>query len=73
MELFYKEIMQLKEIFEKNGCENELSGRCLQTFLNKIYSRKFLQHKVPNRFLYFPPLFREIVAFNKVSSRKNYP
>ena len=44
MELFHKEIMQLKEIFEKNGYD--------KTFLNKIYSEKVLQHTVPEKDLY---------------------
>ena len=52
MELFHKEIMQLKEIFEKNGYDNKFFNRCLQTFLNKIYSKKVPQHTVPKTDLY---------------------
>ena len=44
--------MQLKEIFEKNGYENKFFDRCLQTFLNKIYSKKVLQLTVPKKDLY---------------------
>ena len=58
MELFHKKIMQLKEIFEKNGYDNKFFDRCLQTFLNKIYSKKVPQHTVPKTDLYifFPYL-----------------
>ena len=52
MELFHKEIMQLKEIFEKNGYDNKFFDRCLRTFLNKIFSKKVPQHTVPNKDLY---------------------
>ena len=52
MELFYIEIMQLKEIFEKNGYDNKFFDRCLCTFLNKIYSKKVPQHTVPKKDLY---------------------
>ena len=52
MELFHKEIMQLKEIFEKNGYDNNFFDRCLRTFLNKIYSKKVPQHTVPKKDLY---------------------
>ena len=50
--------MQLKEIFEKNGYDNKFFDRCLQTFLNKIYSKKVPQHTVPKTDLYifFPYL-----------------
>ena len=41
MELFHIEIMHLNEIFEKNGHDNKFFDRCLQTYLNKIYSKKF--------------------------------
>ena len=52
MELFHKEITQLKEIFEKNGDDNKLFDRCLRSFLNKIYSKKVPQHPVPKKDLY---------------------
>ena len=52
MELFHIEIMQLKEIFEKNGYDNKFFDKCLQTFLNKIYSKKVPQHTVPKKDLY---------------------
>ena len=29
--------MELEEIFEKNQYDKKFFGRCLQTFLNKIY------------------------------------
>ena len=41
--------MQLKEIFEKNGYDNNFFDRCLRTFLNKIYSKKVPQHTVPKK------------------------
>ena len=44
--------MQLKEIFEKNGYDNKLFDRCLQTSLNKFYSNKVPQHTVPKKDLY---------------------
>ena len=50
MELFHWEIMQLKEIFEKNGYGNKFFDRCLRTFLNKIYSQKVPQKKI---FIFF--------------------
>ena len=43
MELFHKEIMLLKEIFEKNGYNNKFFDGCLRTFLNKLYSKKVLK------------------------------
>ena len=46
------EIMQLKNIFEKNGYDNKFFVRWLQTFLNKIYSNKVLQHAVPKNGIY---------------------
>ena len=56
MELFHIEIVQLKEIFkeifEKNGYDNKFFDKCLRTFLNKIYSKKVLQHTVPKKDLY---------------------
>ena len=53
MELFHIEIIQLKEIFEKNGYDNKFFGRCLQIFLNKIYSNKVQQHTFSKKDLYF--------------------
>ena len=52
MELFHKEIMLLKEIFEKNGYNNKFFDGCLRTFLNKFYSKKAPQHTVPKKDLY---------------------
>ena len=52
MELFHMEIMQLKEIFEKNGYDNKFFDRCLRTFLNKIYSKKVSQNTVPKKDIY---------------------
>ena len=52
MELCHIEIMQLKEIFEKNGYDNKFFDKCLQTYLNKIYSRKVPKHAVPKKDLY---------------------
>ena len=52
MELFHKEIMQLKKIFEENGYDNKFFDRCLRTFLNKIYSKKVPQHTVSKKDLY---------------------
>ena len=52
MELFHIEIMQLKEIYEKNGYDNKFFDRYLRTFLNKIYSKKVPQHKVLKKDLY---------------------
>ena len=49
IELFHNEIMQLNKIFEKNGYDNKFFDRCLQTFLNKIYSKKVIQHTVPKK------------------------
>ena len=72
MELFHIEIMQLKQIFEKNGYDNKLFNRCLRTFLSKIVPKKFCNTQFIKIYLYFPPLFREIVAFSKICFRKNY-
>ena len=44
--------MQLKEIFEENGYDSKIFDRCLQTFLNKLYSEKVLWHTVPKKDLY---------------------
>ena len=52
MELFHKEIMLLKEIFEKNGYNNKFFDGCLRTFLNKFYSKKAPQYTVPKKDLY---------------------
>ena len=52
MELFHIEIMQLKEIPEKNGYDNKFFDKCLRTFLNKIDSKNVLQHTVPKKDLY---------------------
>ena len=52
MELFHMEIMQLTEIFEKNGYDNKFFDRCLRTFLNKIYSKKVSQNTVPKKDIY---------------------
>ena len=52
MELFHIEIMQLKEIFEKNGYDNNFFDKYLRTFLNKIYSKKVPQHTVAKKDLY---------------------
>ena len=52
MELFHKEIMQLKEIFQKNGYDRKLFDRCLRIFLNKICSKKVPQLTVPKKDLY---------------------
>ena len=61
MELFHKEIMQLKEIFEENGYGSKIFDRCLQTFLNKLYSEKVLWHTVPKKDLYiFLPYLEQL-------------
>ena len=49
MDLFPTDIMQLKEIFEKNGHDNKFFERCLRTFLNKINFKKVPQHTVPKK------------------------
>ena len=52
MELFQIEIVQLKEVFEKNGYDNTFFDRCLRTFLNKIFFKQVAQHIVPKKDLY---------------------
>ena len=52
MELFHKQIMQLKEIFQNNGYDNKCFDKCLQAFLNKIYSKKVLHHTGPKKDLH---------------------
>ena len=52
MELFHIEIIELKEIFEKNGYDNQFSDRCFRTFLNKSYSKTVPQHTVPKKDIY---------------------
>ena len=52
MKLFHEEIMQLKEIFEKNWYYNKFFDRCCRTFWNKIYSKKVLQHTVSKKDIY---------------------
>ena len=52
MKLFHIEIVQLKEIFEKNGYDNKFFDKFLRTFLNKIYFKKVPQHTVPKKDLY---------------------
>ena len=52
MELFHIEIMQLEEISEKIGYDNKCFGKCLRTFINKIYSKKVPQHTVSKKDLY---------------------
>ena len=56
MELFDKEIMQLKEISEKNEHGNKIFDRYLETFLNKIYSKKVPQHKFLRKIFIFSSL-----------------
>ena len=56
MELFHKEIMQLKEISEKNEHGNKIFDRCLQIFLNKIYSKNVPQHKFLRKIFKFSSL-----------------
>ena len=58
--------MQLKEIFEKNGYDNKFFDSCLQTFLNKICSKKVRTHISWKKVLYFPPLFREIFEIKRL-------
>ena len=41
MRLFHIEIMQLKEIFEKNRSDYKFFDRCLQTFFKKFILKKF--------------------------------
>ena len=52
MELFHAKIMQLKEIFEKNGQDNSFLTGVSEHFLNKIYSKKVLQNTVPEKDMY---------------------
>ena len=53
--------MQLKEIFEENGYGSKIFDRCLQTFLNKLYSEKVLWHTVPKKDLYiFLPYLEQL-------------
>ena len=47
--LFHIEIMQLKEIFEKNRYGNKFFDRCPWSFLNKIFSKKVLQYTFPKK------------------------
>ena len=47
MELFHKEIMQFKEICEKNQYDNKFFDRYLGIFSNKICFKKGPQHRVP--------------------------
>ena len=62
MDFFHKEIMQLKEIFEENGYDNKFFVRCLQTFSNKIYSKRVLQHTAPKEDIYiFLPYFGKLL------------
>ena len=62
MELVHIEIMQLKEVFEKNEYDNKIFDRCLRTFLNKIYSKKVLQHTVSkNDLCVFLPYLGELL------------
>ena len=52
MELFLKEVMQLKQIFEKNGYGNKFFDRFLWTLLNRSCSKKVLQLTVPKKDFY---------------------
>ena len=56
MKLFHNEIIKLKEIFEKNEYGNRFFGKCLQTFLNKISSKKLPQDIVSKKdiYIFFP-------------------
>ena len=74
MELFHIEIMELKEIFEKNGYDNNFSGRCLRTFLNKIYSKIVPQHTVPKKDIYiFLPYLGKLSLSARSVLEKSYP
>ena len=74
MELFHREIMQLKEIFEKNGYDNKFFDKCLRTFLNKIYSKKVPQHTVPKKDLYiFLPYLGKLSLSARSTFEKTLP
>ena len=74
MELFHIEIMELKEIFEKNGYDNNFSDRCLRTFLNKIYSKIVPQHTVPKKDIYIFLLYLGKLSLSARSVlEKSYP
>ena len=71
MELFHREIMQLKEIFEKSGYD-KFFDRCLRTILSKIYSRKFSNTKFLKRYIFLPCLGKLSLS-PRSYFRKNYP
>ena len=66
MEPFHIEIMQLKEISEKNWYDNNFFHRYLQIFLNKVYSNIQPQHTVTKKCLY---IFLQYLRILSLSAR----
>ena len=73
MEIFHRDIIQLNEIFERNGYDNKFFGRCLSTFLNKIYSEKVPQQTVPKKDLYIFLSYLGKVALSSRSTIRDIP
>ena len=52
MSKFHFEIEKLKEIVLSNGYSNKFIGKCISEFLNKLYIKKPVMLKVPEKQLY---------------------
>ena len=67
VKLFYKEIMQLKKIFENNSYGNKFFNRCLRIFLRILTGKKHpkikLQHLRKIRIWTFGSLVHQINSF----------
>ena len=61
MKLFHDEISKLKDIFGKNGYDNKFVDKCLQIFLNKIYTEKIPQDNFLEK-IFIPPSIWETVS-----------
>ena len=72
MELFHAKIMQLKEIFEKNGQDNSFLTGVSEHFLNKIYSKKVLQNTVPEKdmYIFLPYLGKLLLSVRSTLKKK---
>ena len=56
MKLFQNEIIKLEDIFGKDELDSRFFGKCLQTILNKTFSKKLPKDIVSKKdiYIFFP-------------------
>ena len=56
MKRFHNEIIKLEDIFGKDELDNTFFGKCLQTILNKTFSKKLPKDLVSKKdiYIFFP-------------------